>query len=340
MLPIILTAVNAIAPVIALITLGYVLKRRGFLNESFAAIANKLAFHVSIPAMLFLNIYDIESLSGINWGIAIYCVAAAMVIFVLGMLTSVAVTKLPQRRGVILQCTFRSNFAIIGIPMANALGGAGAVAAAAIISAISIPVFNMLAVVSLTMFMGKGDASGKVKTVLKNIAKNPLIWGVCLGIAALALRELQRMLFSEVVFSLERDLKLVYTTLSHLKAMTTPLALIALGAQFEFSAIKGMGKEIVAGTLWRTVLAPVIGIGGAILLSRYTDLLNCGFHEYPALIALFGSPVAVSSAVMADSMGNDGQLAAQLVVWTSLVSIATIFGMSCFLMYYGFLPIL
>ena len=46
---------------------------------------------------------------------------------------------------------------------------------------------------------------------------------------------------------------------------------------------------------------------------------------YPALLALFGSPVAVSSAVMAQEMENDGVLAGQLVVWTSVVSMLTIY---------------
>lgn len=339
MLAIMFTAVNAIAPVIALILLGYCLKRVGFLSASFAKTANQLVFYVAIPAMLFINIYDIEGLAGINWNIAVYSVSAALIIFLLGLVTSMLVTGDPLRRGVVLQCTFRSNFAIIGLPMANALGGASAVAVAAIISAISIPVFNVLAVISLTMFLEKGAGSGKVKTVLRNVMKNPLILGVFAGLAALVLRELQLHMFGRVVFSLKRDLKLAYTTINYLKSMTTPLALLVLGVQFEFSAMKGMGKEIVAGTVWRTVLAPLIGIGGAILVSSHTEFLSCGPSEYPALIALFGSPVAVSSAVMADSMGNDKQLAAQLVVWTSLVSIVTVFLMACLLMYYGYLPV-
>jgi len=110
-----------------------------------------------------------------------------------------------------------------------------------------------------------------------------------------------------------------------------------LGGQFEFSAVKGLRKEIIVGTVGRIVLAPLVGIGGAVLLSSFTPLLSCGVNEYPALIALFGSPVAVSSAVMAGAMGNDEQLATQLVVWTSICSIATIFLIVCLLMAAGLL---
>jgi predicted permease len=46
---------------------------------------------------------------------------------------------------------------------------------------------------------------------------------------------------------------------------------------------------------------------------------------YAALVALFATPVAVASAIMAEEMGNDGQLARQLVVWTTLLSAVVIF---------------
>lgn len=87
------------------------------------------------------------------------------------------------------------------------------------------------------------------------------------------------------------------------------------------------------------ILAPLIGFGAAVLLSSTTGLLSCGVNEYPALIAMFGSPVAVSSAIMAGSMGNDEQLATQLVVWSSLCSIATVFATVCLLMGMGFLAV-
>ena len=100
-----------------------------------------------------------------------------------------------------------------------------------------------------------------------------------------------------------------------------------------------MKKEIIVGTVWRIMIAPLIGIGGAVVLSSCTNWLSCGVNEYPALIALFGSPVAVSSAVMAGAMGNDEQLATQLVVWTCLCSIVTIFLEVCILMAAGLLAV-
>lgn len=65
--------------------------------------------------------------------------------------------------------------------------------------------------------------------------------------------------------------------------------------------------------------------GMAIILSKYVNIINIDNTAFPALIALSGSPVAVSSAIMAQEMENDGVLAGQLVVWTSVMSIFTLF---------------
>ena len=95
--------------------------------------------------MLFINVYSIESFSSISWDIVIYGVVMLVVIFILGLGAAVITTKVPQRRGVILQCTFRGNIAIIGLPLASALGGEKAMAVSAIVSSFTVPVNNILA---------------------------------------------------------------------------------------------------------------------------------------------------------------------------------------------------
>lgn len=336
---ILITAVNAVAPVVLVILLGYLLKQGGFLSREFVKTGNKLVFNVCLPCMLFINVYDIDGFSSINWDIVLYCTAMLLVIFTLGFFAAVLTTDVPQRRGVIWQCTFRSNFAIIGLSLAGALGGEQAMAVAAIVSSFTVPLFNILAVIALSMFVDHGGGKKTdVREILRNIVKNPLIISVALGLACLGIRELQTALWGSAVFTLKQQGKFLYTTLNNLKAIASPFALLVLGGQFTFSAVRGLLKEICVGTLWRIVIAPVLGIGGAILLGS-TGLLCCGVNEYPALIAMFGSPVAVSSAVMAGSMGGDEQLATQLVVWTSLFSILTIFGQVCVLMSIGLLSV-
>lgn len=336
---ILMTAINAVLPIILLIFLGYLLRQKGFLSENFLAVSNKLVFKLMLPAMLFINIYNLDSLADIQWDITLYALAAILVIFCLSLVTSVLTTPVPQRRGVILQCCFRSNFVIIGLPLAGALGGAEAEAVAAVLSAASIPLFNVLAVISLSVFVGKKESLGEsVKHILKGILTNPLIIAVALAVACLGVRWAQTAFFSAEVFRLDRELAFFFDAIVTLKNGATPLALMVLGGQFVFSAVKALKKEILVATLWRVVLSPLIGVGGAILLT-HLGVLHCTQAHYPALVALFGSPVAVSSAIMAKGMGNDEQLATQLVVWTTIASGVTVFLIVCVLMATGYIPV-
>ena len=337
---ILLTAVNAVLPIVLIIMFGYFLRRINFISKDFVKTGNKLVFNVLLPCMLFINVYDIESFALIQWDIIIYSCIMICLIFLLGLVTAILLTPVPERRGVILQCTFRSNFALIGIALAGALGGPEAEATASIISAATVPLFNILAVIALSIFIGgEGNSKYSVKNILLNIAKNPLIIGVVLGLVCLVIRTLQGSVWGEPIFTIKEHAYFLYKVLDNLKTIASPFALLVLGGQFEFSAVRGLFKEIAVGTVWRTLIAPFIGIGVAILLSEYTSLLSCGVREYPALVALFGAPVAVSSAVMAGEMKNDEQLATQLVVWSSVCSIGTIFLIVCVLMALGYLPI-
>ena len=338
LLSILTTAINAVLPIVLLIGLGYGLRRSNFITEEFVKIGNKLVFNVCLPCMLFVNVYEIESLDDIRWDVVLYSSLMIFVIFLIG--TAVAALTSPdgKRRGVIAQSAFRSNMAIIGLALAASLGGQDAVAVAAVVSAFTVPIFNILAVVSLTMFVEPDGNKNRFAGVLKKIVTNPLIIGIALGMFCLLIRQGQILLFDAPVFLLSRDVKFFYTALSNLGKITSPFALLVLGGQFTFSAVSDLRKEILAGTLSRIILSPVIGIGSAVVLGCF-GIINFDASVYPALIAVFGSPTAVSSAIMAKQMNHDGQLATQLVVWTSIGSIFTIFITVCILMAMGLLMV-
>ena len=335
---IIWTAANAVLPVVILILLGYFLKRVGFFSQQFIRGGNKFVFKVLLPTVLFYNIYTLESVRDISWSSSVFSVAAVTALFLIGIVVAVVTTKVTSRRGVITQCVFRSNVNIVGLSMAGALGGDPAMSVVAIMSALTVPLYNVLAVVSLSMFSSDGTSGrNALRGTLKKILKNPMIIGTFIGVAFLLVRELQRQLLGSVVFSVQEDLPFLFKAVSNLKSITTPFALLILGAEFEFSAIKGMFREVAVGTSFRLVGAPLLGIFVAWLLSAHTGLVSFGPNEYAAFVALFGSPVAVSSVAMAEQMDGDSALASQLVVWTSVFSILTIFLQVCILMSVGLL---
>ena len=332
------TAFNAVAPVVALLVLGNVLTRRGFFKPEFLRIGNRLVFSLCLPCMIFINIYDLPDLSGINFSLLGYCLIMTVALFFLGGLFARLVSRDSRRRGSLWQSTFRCNSAVLGMAFATALGGEAAVATTAVVSGFSVPLLNVLGILSLSLCAPREPGKGGPGPMVRSILRNPLIIGTLAGLACQLLRLLQLQLFGRVVLSLQADVKFLYTAVSWLKGVTTPLALLVMGGQFRFSAVRELLREILAGTAFRTVGVPILGIGLAAILSA-VGLMSCGVDEYPALIAMFGSPVAVSSAVLAGNLGCDEQLATQLVVWTSVVSMATVFLQVCILMSFGLLAV-
>ena len=332
------TAVNAVVPIVLLMLLGYFLRWIGFLTPEFNRVGMKLVFNVLLPASLFQTTYNIESISVIPWSLVIYSMLMLTVTFLAAVKLMPMVTPIPERRGPLLQTVVRANSAIIGLPLVEALGGSQeAMVITAVLIAFAVPYMNALAVVALSIYMEDDGHRIGFKKILKNIATNPLLIGTALGFVFVLLRSCQNALFGEVVFSLKEDAPFLFQPISKCAVACTPLALIIMGADFRFSAMGDMKKEIIVGTVNRVLIVPMVGLGLAALLSACTPLLNCGSAEYPGLIALFGTPVAVSSAIMAGQMGNDKQLATQLVVWTSVISILTIFLTVCILMGAGLL---
>ena len=322
-------AINAVAPIILMVAIGYILKKIGFMNESFAKMANKLMFKIFLPAMLFLNVYKIDSLEGMEFGYMLYSVAVLVVVFLCSIPLVILVTKVQERRGAILQATFRSNFALIGFPLAQSLYGEAGAIVATLLSAVVIPIFNIFAVISLSVFR-KSDEKPSVRSIVLGIIKNPLILSVFAGVAALGIRAL--FVKFNVDFRLT-DIGPVYTTLGYLSNLATPLALLVLGAQFEFSAVSNMKKEILFGALMRTLIVPALSLGAAcIFFGNYFR----GEH-FAAFVALFATPVAVSSVPMAQEMDSDAILAGQLVVWTTLISAFSVFGATYILRLLGIL---
>lgn len=315
-------AANAVLPIVLLIALGYVLKRVGMLQKPFLDAGNRLTFRVLLPALLFYNVYNIGSLRELNPSFILYGIITVILLFFAAIAVVCAFTKDGAKRGSLIQAVFRSNYAIIGLPLAEALFGAKGAAAAGIMSAFCVPTFNALAVITLTIYNGNSE-KGKVsiKKILLGVIRNPLIVATLAGIAVLGLRELFVMWGIDFRLS---DIQILYKTLESVKSICTPFALIVLGGQFEFSAVKRLRREIIFGTIVRTVAVPIIGLAGAYIL-KMTIMPELSGEHFATYVGVFATPVAVASAIMAKEMGADSELSGQLVVWTSLVSTLTIF---------------
>jgi len=309
-------SINAVLPIVLLVCIGYLLRRLGVLPLSVTGVMNKLVFRVFLPAMLFLNVYNIQSFSQTSFDYIFYVLIFTVCIFFVGIPTVMLITKDNRQRGSVLQGFFRSNYALVGIPLATSIFGAEGGIVAAMLSAFIIPLFNILAVVSLSIFGGKNGKHPSPAKILLDIIKNPLIQAIALGGIVLLIRV--AFVKHSIEFRLA-DVKPVYSVLTSLSAVATPLSLVTLGAQFEFSAVPTLKKPILWTVLVRCLLIPVIALSVALAIGRFNSA------HFAAFLAVYVTPVAVSSVPMAQEMDADVALSGQLVVWTTLISGFTIF---------------
>ena len=301
----IIVSFNVIAPVFFLMVLGYLLVNYTSLaDRKLTKQANAIVFKIFLPCMLFYNVYQSDIGAEIHSRIKL-CIWAAgglLILFVLLCLIVPKVVKQENQQGVVIQGIFRSNYVIFGVAVVQNMYGSKSTTTAAILSAILVPMYNFLAVVALSIFGEKRETDWK--KIILDIVKNPLIISSVLGI-----------IFSMLGIRLPTA---VDTTVQDLAKLSTPIAFMILGGDLDFSKVKGNLKVASVVLTVKLVILPLIMIPMIVMMGyRDADLLS-------GLLA-YQTPVAVSSYIMAQQAGADGQLAGQLVVFSSVLSIFTLF---------------
>lgn len=311
-----LFAVKAVLPIILLASLGYVLKRTKLLSQDFLSVAYKLCYKVCLPVMLFLNVYTIESVEFLNWTFVLFCVVGLCLCFLFALVITKLFVRQDNQKGAMIQCVVRTNYAILGIPLAGALFGAQGTLTASVLAIFVLPLVNVFSVIGLSIYNKNPNVSHSPLKMTVDIINNPPI----IGLLAAGIAILVRYLFTlwGIDFRLSQ-LTAVMKTLNYISAITTPLALIVLGGQFEFSSVATYIKQISLGVILRLVVVPLLAIAAAYLFFDF----NGG--EYATLIALFGGPVAATSAIVVSQFEGDEVFAGQLVVWTTLLCCVTVF---------------
>lgn len=292
---------NAVLPMCLVMALGYGTRRLGWIRREEISAINKIAFRIFLPCLLYYNVYCSDLSGSFDPLLMAYAVGGVLLTFGLSLGYTLLTEKLPERRGVMIQGMFRSNYIIMGIPVATALLGADQLGTVSILIAVVVPLFNMLSVVVLEVFRGQKP---KPLHILGQIAKNPLVIGSVLGILTLAAGI--------------RLPHILEQTIQNISAIASPLQLFLLGAFFQFSGLKTYRRELVTVSAAKLIVAPGLFLGLGALL---------GFRgvAFVSLIGVFASPTAVNSFTMAQQMGGDAELAGDIVVTTSAVSIPTMF---------------
>lgn len=292
---------QAVIPMFIFLVIGFIARKAGAVKESELPRLNNMAFKVLFPFLMFGNVYKSRLTEVVDVKLLVFCVIAVLAVFFGASIYTCLVEKDNRSRGAMIQGIFRSNFVIMGLPLANNIFGHGNIGITAVCTAVVVPMYNVLAVITLEKYRnGKADIRG----ILVNIAKNPLIVGAFLGIMV----SVCRITLPEIVDNVVSDIA----------GCATPIALMILGASFEFDAVKEKKKNIVRVCAARLAIVPGILLTAGFLL---------GFRDisFVTLVGVFAAPCAISSFTMAQAMESDHELAGAAVIFTSAFCCLTMF---------------
>lgn len=293
---------RAVIPLFITMFVGFLVKRSRIVTSKDLSQFNKMVFCALFPFLMFDNIYKSEITEVINGKLVVYTLISIGLIYAFATLFVRKTEKADRNRGAMIQAIYRSNYVILGLPISINIFGSNNVGLTAVLAAIVVPIYNVLAVITLEKYRG-GKAD--LKDTMINIAKNPLILGAAVGV-----------LFSLLHITLPAG---VESAVSGLSSAATPVVLVILGASFRLSSARKDMNKIIVCVISRLIIVPGIFLTAAALL---------GFKDiaFVTLVGIFASPCAVSSFPMAQQMGSNGELAGETVIISTALSCVTLFG--------------
>ena len=297
-----LTALNAVLPMFLMLSLGVIVRKIRLVDEHTLNQLNKLCFRAFLAVNVYYNICKVDLAEVFNARLLIYAVITQFAILAISLAVGLVFEKPKKRRGALAHGVFHTNFVIFGTLIGTALCGEGNIGAISLLIAIIVPLQNVLSVILLELFREGGKLD--IRKMIIGVIKNPYVIAAVLGF----LTQLSGFHWPSMPGNVLRDLG----------RCGTPVALIVMGGLFNFGAIRNNLKPVAVGVIFRLIVVPAI----MILIT-----LKLGFRgpEFIALMCIFIAPCATTSFNLASEMDSDADLAAQLVVFTSLCSLLTIF---------------
>lgn len=293
---------NVTVPIFLTLLLGNFFRKIGLFDDAFVSRMNKFVFVVPLPVLLFQDIARINIYEAWDFRMVAFCFSITSVSIIISVFLSRFLHP-SDIRGEFIQASYRSSAAILGIAIIQNLYGNAGMAPLMIIA--SVPLYNVMAVVILSIFKpGQGKLNDVVlKRTLKGIITNPII----LGIAAGTLWSLLRLPFPKILDS----------TVGNLAKTATPLGLMAMGGSLRFGKAFSRLKASVACTFMKLVGYEALFLPLAI---------RCGFTQdkLVSIIIMLGSASTVTCFVMAKNMDHEGSFSSGVVLLTTVFSAFTL----------------
>ncbi len=141
---------TTIIPIFAVILLGWISRKKGFIQADFIGPANSLVFYIAIPAMIFRAISRASLTAHFSAGILVITLSVAIIGFILAWLFGYACRLKQGQLGSYVQTSFHGNLGYIGLAVVFYYLGEDGLVKASILTGFLMIVQNLLSVMSLT----------------------------------------------------------------------------------------------------------------------------------------------------------------------------------------------
>lgn len=295
-------SLNATIPIFLMMLLGMLFRKLGWMDEVFAAKMNKFVFLVPLPVLLFEQLATVDFSEVWDIKFILFCFVVTAISITISTLISL-LWKDRSVKGEFIQATYRSSAALLGIAFIQNIYGTAGMAPLMIIG--SVPLYNIMAVVVLSVFKPGNNSFDKalVKKTLKGIATNPIIIGIVAGFVWSALKLPMP--------------SILHKTVSSIGATATPMGLMSMGATFEMKKATSKMKPTLVAVFMKLV-------GFCVVFLPMAALLGFRNEEMIAILVMLGSATTVSCFVMARNMGHEGTLSSGVIMMTTLLSAFTL----------------
>ena len=295
-------SLNATIPIFLMMLLGMLFRKLGWMDEVFAAKMNKFVFLVPLPVLLFEQLATVDFSEVWDIKFILFCFVVTAISITISSLISL-LWKDRSVKGEFIQATYRSSAALLGIAFIQNIYGTAGMAPLMIIG--SVPLYNIMAVVVLSVFKPGNNSFDKalVKKTLKGIVTNPIIIGIVAGFVWSALKLPMP--------------SILHKTVSSIGATATPMGLMSMGATFEMKKATSKMKPTLVAVFMKLV-------GFCAIFLPMAALLGFRNEEMIAILVMLGSATTVSCFVMARNMGHEGTLSSGVIMMTTLLSAFTL----------------
>ena len=294
-----------VASVLLVIMTGYALSRFLMTDPSFWQGVSKLCYWVLFPIML-VKVLAGADFTGAWVGDLIMLLWGALLLMVVFSLLSGRILGLSgPSTSSILQGNLRHN-TFVGIAIMGDMLGVRGIELAALATGILVPTVNVLCVVIMMRLnasdMGKGEQTMK-RLIVKELARNPLIIAVVLGIA--------------INLSGLSIPALIAQTMDLLSRAALPMLLMAVGASMKFRAISSNWQALLSVLVGKGFLMPGFALAVGLLLALPAEAIMVA-------VVFTALPTAAAAYALAQQLKGDVSLMADIISVQTLVSMVTL----------------